>query len=167
MLPHMVPPQHLTRSHGLRGAVTSSLSSGSLAVGGLLVAWLNPAGALLVDGACFLGRGAVLAVVTPPDVRSDAEEGLWGFLPKGRGVRYLWRDRCLRRLMLLIALRNLAFGPMQIFSLVFSRLVLPLGTEGYGLLEAASGIGSVGAGVFGIGPSPFCAIAQRGLARLS
>lgn len=82
VLPHMVPPQHLTRSHGLRGAVTSSLSSGSLAVGGLLVAWLNPAGALLVDGACFLGRGAVLAVVTLPDVRSDAEEGLWGFLPK-------------------------------------------------------------------------------------
>ena len=148
VFPRMVPPEHLTRANGLWAAATSSLNIGSFAVGGLLVAWLTPAGALLVDGASFLCSGAVLAVMTLPDVRSDAEEGLWGFLRQSvAGVQYLWRDRYLRRLILLVAPMNLVFGPMQIFSLVFSRLVLHLGTEGYGFIEAASGVGSVGAGL--------------------
>ncbi len=148
VFPRMVPPEHLTRANGLWAAVTSSLSIGSFAVGGLLVAWLTPAGALLVDGVSFLCSGAVLAILRLPDVRSDTEGGLLGFLRESvAGVRYLWRDSYLRRLILLIAPMNLVFGPMQIFSLVFSRLVLHLGTEGYGFIEAASGLGSVGAGL--------------------
>jgi len=144
----MVPPEHLTKANGLWASVTSTLSIGSFAVGGILVAWLSPGWALMVDAVSFAVSGAVLALMPLPQVRADAKPGGMAFVRDSlAGIRYLWGDTYLRRLILVIAPMNLAFGPLQVFSLVFSRLILHAGTAGYGAIEAASGLGSVLAGL--------------------
>lgn len=144
----MVPPQHLTKANGLWAAVTSTLSIGSFAIGGVLVAWLRPGGALIVDTVSFAVSGAILAGMSLPDVRAETKPGGMAFMRESlAGIRYLWGDIYLRRLIMVIAPMNLVFGPFQVFSLVFSRLILHTGTAGYGAIEAASGMGSVLAGL--------------------
>ncbi len=147
VIPRVVPPKHLARANGLWTAVMGVLSIGSYAVGGLLIAWLSPGWALIVDAVTFAVSGGVLCWLRIPDVRAKASRGARGLLTdSAAGLRDLWGDRYLRRLILVLAPMNLVFGPFPIFSLVFSRLLLHAGIAGFGTIEAASGLGSVAAG---------------------
>lgn len=143
-----VPEAHLTEANGLWQSVMSVLSVVSYGVGGVLVALMTPARALLLDAVSFLAAGVVLAVVAWPDVRAPAAAGGFAFLHDSlSGLRYLWDDRVLRRLVLLVAPVNLLFGPMLIFSAAFSDRVLHAGTAGYGVIEMAAGVGSIVSGL--------------------
>jgi hypothetical protein len=113
-------------------------------VGGILIAWLHPDRALLLDALSFVLSGALLAVVAWPNVQASVTPGGYGFIQDALvGLRYLWADRVLRRLLLVLSPLNVAFGPMVIFSAAFSNRVLHAGPTGYGVIEAAAGVGSI------------------------
>lgn len=148
VFPDVVPPEHLTEANGLWASALSLLSIGSYALGGVLVAVLSPGWALVVDAMSFAVSGAVLALLPISQRRAAAQKGVWNFVYDSfAGIRYLWNDRYLRRFILVVAPMNAVFGPIQIFSLIFSRLVLHAGLTGYGVIEACSGLGSILAGL--------------------
>jgi hypothetical protein len=149
VFPRVVPPEHLTRANGVWSATLAVLNVGAYAVGGGVVALVHPSGALLLDAATFVISGALLAVVPLPAIQaSPSDRGMWAFLHDSvAGVRDLWHDRYLRRVILIVGPMNMVFGPLQVFSLVFSRVVLHGGPVSYGAIEAASGLGSVAAGL--------------------
>lgn len=102
----------------------------------------------MLDGGTFLASGALLAILTIPDIRAQAEKGLWGFLhDSGAGLQFLWQDRYLRRLIFVVLPLNLLFGPIQIFSLVFSRTIIHAGAGAYGAIEAMAGLGFIVSGL--------------------
>ncbi len=143
-----VPESRLTEANGLWQSALSVLSVLSYGVGGALIALLSPARALLLDGASFLLAALVVAVVSWPNVRAPATRGGRGFLTDALvGLRYLWSDRILRRLLLILSPVNLLFGPALIFSAAFSNRVLHAGTTGFGLIEMGAGIGSIVSGL--------------------
>lgn len=143
-----VPPDRLTDANGLWQSSLSVLSVVSFGVGGVLVALVSPARALLLDAMSFLVSGSVLAAVAWPDIRAAVSTGGFGFLSDALlGLRYFWDDAVLRRLLLLIAPVNVLFGPMLIFSAAFSNRVLHTGAVGFGIIEMAAGLGSIVAGL--------------------
>lgn len=143
-----VPDERLTEANGLWQSVMSVLSVVSYGVGGVLVAWMSPARALLLDALSFLVGGLVLAVVAWPDVRAAKSVGRFSLISDALiGVRYFWNDRVLRRLLLLVSPVNIIFGPMLIFSAAFSNRVLHTGVAGFGVIEMAAGVGSIVGGL--------------------
>jgi hypothetical protein len=88
-----VPPDRLTDANGLWQSSLSVLSVVSFGVGGVLVALVSPARALLLDAMSFLVSGSVLAAVAWPDIRAAVSTGGFGFLSDALlGLRYFWDD---------------------------------------------------------------------------
>ncbi len=118
------------------------------ATGGVLVAGIDPGGALLVDAATFLASAALVrfGLVDRPAVGAQASESesggaesWWGRI--GGGAALVWRDR---RLRLLVAL-----GSLGGFYVIVEGLAVPYaqryggGAGAVGLLLAASPAGAV------------------------
>jgi MFS family permease len=143
-----VPDTRLTDANGLWQSALSVLSVLSYGLGGVLIALLSPARALLLDGASFLLGALVVAAATWPDARATASSGGFGFLRDAlAGLRYIGNDRVLRHLLFVLAPVNVLFGPILILSAALSDRVLHTGTVGFGLMEMGAGMGSIVAGL--------------------
>lgn len=115
---------------------------------------VGPAVAGLVIGAagvgpCFLANGlsylAVLwslgAMRLPPFAPQPHPESVWdGFRV---GVAFIWRERRVRALVLLVAAMSIFGYPFLVLMPVFARDVLQSGAAGYGALMASVGVGAM------------------------
>jgi MFS family permease len=133
----------LTRAGGLLGAVNEAASFLGPALGGVLVVLIGPANVLVADAASYLCAFALVATLVPA-AASGIEEG--GTATKVRdGIRYVLRDRVLRRRVLGIGLIEIAFTAMLT---TFPVLALHRGGATVaGWLLAAYGAGSVVGGL--------------------
>jgi MFS family permease len=130
----------LTRLGGLLGAVNESASFVGPALGGVLVAVFGPSPVLLLDAASYLCAFALIGVLVRP-AGSAAAAIADDDASIGAGLRYLWRNHDVRRLVLGVSVISLSWA-----ALVATVPVLALhrgGASVAGLLLGAYGAGSV------------------------
>jgi MFS family permease len=129
----------LTRLGGLLNAVNESASFAGPALGGVLVAVFGPPTVLLVDAASYLCAFALIGLLVRTGQPAPAADDDDGSIVAG--LRYLWRSRRLRRLMLGVGIIGIAWSAM-----VATIPVLALhhgGASVAGWLLGAYGAGSV------------------------
>jgi MFS family permease len=129
----------LTRLGGLLNSVNESASFAGPALGGVLVAAFGPPTVLLVDAASYLCAFALIGLLVRADPPAPAGEDDDGSI--AAGLRYLWRSRSLRRLMIGVGVLGIAWTAM-----VGTVPVLALhhgGASEAGWLLGAYGAGSV------------------------
>lgn len=148
LLPAIVRPQSLQQANGrLVTAEVVVFESVGPAAGGFLFA---AAAALpfAVDAASFFVSAALLLVVARALPAPTAARQPSSVLTDLRiGWRWFSRQPLVRSLTVLSAAVNLAAGGFYAVFVLFSRDELALGPAGYGLLIAASTVGSVVAGL--------------------
>jgi MFS family permease len=133
----------LTRLGGLLGAVNESASFVGPALGGVLVAVFGPSPVLLLDAASYLCAFALIGMLVRPVSAESATAGDDASI--GAGLRYLWRNQDVRRLVLGVGVISLSWA-----ALVATVPVLALhrgGASVAGFLLGAYGAGSVVGGL--------------------
>jgi MFS family permease len=133
----------LTRLGGLLGALNESASFVGPALGGVLVAVFGPSPVLLIDAASYLCAFALIGLLVKPANSAAATAGDDASI--GAGLRYLWRNHDVRRLVLGVGVISLSWA-----ALVATVPVLALhhgGASVAGLLLGAYGAGSVVGGL--------------------
>ena len=133
----------LTRLGGLLGALNESASFVGPALGGVLVAVFGPSPVLLIDAASYLCAFALIGLLVKPANSAAATAGDDASI--GAGLRYLWRNHDVRRLVVGVGVISLSWA-----ALVATVPVLALhhgGASVAGLLLGAYGAGSVVGGL--------------------
>ena len=133
----------LTRLGGLLGALNESASFVGPALGGVLVAVFGPSPVLLIDAASYLCAFALIGLLVKPANSAAATAGDDASI--GAGLRYLWRNHDVRRLVLGVGVISLSWA-----ALIATVPVLALhhgGASVAGLLLGAYGAGSVVGGL--------------------
>ncbi len=143
LLPMIVPSAALERANSL--LVTSQTLMSTLIgapVGGLLYA-LAPALPPLADAVTF-GLAALLVLAIPGSFSARTGPGgttVWQEI--GTGLRWLWRDRVLRTLTLLLGLSGLTFAAAEAVLVLYALEVLKGGTLTFTVLLMAFAVGGL------------------------
>ena len=131
----------MERASGIRSAIQQSAILIGAPVGGILVAAFGATTALWLDAASFLVSAALVGGFVPrPVAPGETEERGRFFAELAEGMRFIWRQRVLRAVVLMVLLSNLLEAPFPVVMSVFAR-------EEYG---SASDLGLM-FGVFGGG----------------
>lgn len=140
--PDLVPPHEFTQAVALSSMTFNAGRAIGPALGGALVAAAGPGWAFIVNGASFLGTGAVLAWWRPEraSVRMPAER-----LPGAvrAGWRYGVNAPALRGVLIRTAAFAAPAAALQALVPAVTRDRLEMGSGGYGLLLGCFGLGAV------------------------
>ena len=115
-VPLLVPQEQLVRINSLDQSITSLSSIAGPALGIFLYGAWGLAGVMLFDALCAAAACACLAAARIPCMRrgGDARAGVWADMREG--AAFIWRDRGLRSLMLLVMAAMLLFMPASSLS---------------------------------------------------
>ena len=145
MTARLVPAEHLERATGLMQGTDQTMTTLGYVGGGVLVAVLGRAHAIVLDGASFLVFAALLLFVQfPARAPRPAGEGFWQTFREG--LSYTRRSAVLMGLPLLGLVMNAAFAPLDML-MPKRMLTLGAGEQGYGLFFGLL-LGGVAAGSF-------------------
>lgn len=112
----------MERASGIRSGIQQSAILLGAPVGGVLVAAFGATAALWLDAASFLVSAALVGVFVPrPATASEAEEKGAFFVELTEGLRFIWRQRVLRAVVLMVLLTNLLEAPFPVVMSVFAR----------------------------------------------
>ncbi|MEE6312094.1 MFS transporter [Plantactinospora veratri] len=140
----VVPPDQLTRTHGMRSLAYRVSAIAGAPFGGLMVAISGIEATFgIVAAMLAMSTLALVFVQIRQAAVSDTTKGNRNLLTEmGQGLRYLLNERLLRTLFLLIALMELAFA--SAFNLGVPLLVNARGwgADGLGLLVGCFGVGA-------------------------
>lgn len=142
-LPAIVEKDDLVAANGRTSASESISQILGPGIGGVLVQFFAPAGALLVDAISFLGSALLLARVPNPPATAVPETRRPMRLEIIEGLNYVLRDPRLRALTFCSAQFNLFFGVQEALVMVFLVRVIHLRSWQIGLLFGAAGVGGV------------------------
>jgi MFS family permease len=147
VLPALVPPELLAKANGSQQV---SLTVGESFLGPPAGSLLFAAAAALpfgLDAASFAGSAALLArLPRTGQAPEDAERpGIRAQIAEG--LRWLARHRLLRVVAVLLGIYNFANQMGQAVLVLLATQTLHVSTRGYGLLLAASAVGSVVGGL--------------------
>ena len=148
-LPALVRPEQLMRANAWIGMSLNIQVAAGPVLGGLLVELLDFRGALAVNALSFLVSALFLLGLPPLRAPSDGAEAR-GFLAVGMdGLRFAWRNRVVRTLIVALFV-GVAFAGLDDVALVFLvRDTLGGSALAYGLVAGAYGIGML-AGSLGL-----------------
>jgi MFS family permease len=141
VLPALVPPELLDRANGSQQV---SLTVGESFLGPPAGSLLFAAAAALpfgLDAVSFAGSAALLARLP----RTPRRQGRRA--PVAEGLRWLARHRLLRVVAVLLGIYNFANQMGQAILVLLATQTLHISSRGFGLLLAASAIGSVAGGL--------------------
>jgi MFS family permease len=147
VLPALVPPELLAKANGSQQV---SLTVGESFVGPPVGSLLFAAAAALpfgLDAASFAGSAALVA--TLPRTRPAPEHAKRPAIRAqiAEGLRWLVRHRLIRVVAVLLGIYNFANQMGQAVLVLLATQTLHVSTRGYGLLLAASAVGSVVGGL--------------------
>ncbi|MGH3127516.1 MAG: MFS transporter, partial [Gaiellaceae bacterium] len=143
----------MERASGIRSAIQQSAILIGAPVGGVLVAAFGATTALWLDAASFLVSATLVGVFVPrPAAATEAEEKGAFFVELAEGMRFIWRQRVLRAVVLMVLLTNLLEAPFPVVTAVMAReeygsaadLGLMLGVFGGGALAGALVYSAIG-----------------------
>jgi len=148
----------MTANAWLVSALNAGFAVGPL-LGGVLVAAIGVSGALYVNAGSFLLSAALL--VGLPHLRSDdVEEDRLGFLATIReGLAFARKDRMMRAILLGLLLGVTAAALDNVALVFMATRVFDAGPAGFGLLDAAFGIGMITASLVLVRKQPLSAAA--------
>jgi len=137
----------MERASGIRGAIQngSVLVGGPL--GGILVASVGATTALWLNAASFLVSAAIVAIAIPKARRPlDADPPGRFFAELAEGMRFIWRNRLIRAIVLTVLLTNFLDAPFPVVMPVLVREAYGSATDlglMYGVLGGAGLVGSL------------------------
>jgi predicted MFS family arabinose efflux permease len=141
LLIQMTSKEDLLSAIALNSAVFNSARGVGPAIAGFLVAALGEGVCFLVNGISFLAViGGLLLMKLPPFERR-APDSPWSHLKEG--LRYVWHQHAVRRLLLVLAAASLATAPFLVLAPFFADQIFHRGSKGLGFLMAAMGVGAV------------------------
>lgn len=144
----------MERASGIRSGIQQSALLVGAPIGGVLVASFGATAALWLDAASFLVSAALVGVFVPRPAPMQAGERGRFLSELAEGMRFIWRQRVLRTVVLMVLLTNLLEAPFPVVTSVFAR-------EEYG---SAADLGLM-FGVFGggalIGSLVYSAVGHR------
>jgi MFS family permease len=148
-LPALVRPEQLLRANAWIGMSLNIQVAVGPVLGGLLVTWLGVRGALAANSLSFVISALVLLGLPALRAPSAGTDGR-GFLAVGvEGLRFAWRNRVVRTLIVALFL-GVAFAGLDDVALVFLvRETLGGGPLAFGLVTGAYGLGMI-AGSLGL-----------------
>ncbi|MDA8344647.1 MAG: MFS transporter [Thermaerobacter sp.] len=150
LLPNVVGMEELGAASGMNQGASAGAGLVGMSLGGFLMGVFGPALLLGIDAATFVvsfvsvGLLRLTREATMPAARSSVEGQPPSFLRElGAGLRFVYGSPFFRRLVLLGAIMNFAFMPLNVLDVVWVRQVLHLGALEYGILGAAVTIGVI------------------------
>lgn len=154
LIPNLVPQDDLVAANSVSSLTQQSSQILGPAIAGILIAipTFGIAGVSYLNAVSF-GAGVLgLLLMRLPDHLNDARktnESFWHELRDG--WRYVLRFRALVIILLLAMVLNFALAPIEVVLPIFVKKALGSGSEGFGMLLSAFGLGMVaGSIVIGI-----------------
>jgi MFS family permease len=113
----------MERATGIRGAIQQSSILVGAPIGGALVAVFGATTALWLDAASFLVSAALVILFVPRADKAQAEKAEGGryFAELAEGLRFIWRQRVIRAVVLTVLVTNLLDSPFPVLMSVFAR----------------------------------------------
>jgi predicted MFS family arabinose efflux permease len=147
LVPALVPPDRVLRATSLMEASVQGAAIAGPALGGAIVAAAGVAGAFGLNGLTFLASAALLLLVAfPPHAAGAAAEPFVRAM--GGGFRLLRADPTVAGVLACFAAVNVFTMPVILFLPYFAKDVFRVGATGLGWMEAALGLGMLGAALF-------------------
>jgi MFS family permease len=138
----MVGKSDLMNAVALNSAIFNGARVAGPAIGAVVLALWGPGMAFLVNGLSYLAVIAGLLMMKLPRYeRKPAETG-----PRQRvveGLRYVRHNETIATMMILTAVVSIFAFPYAMLMPVFAQDILGVGKEGYGVLMAVTGVGSL------------------------
>lgn len=142
MQTELVPREDLTNAIALNSAQFNLARIIGPTLGGFGILWFGMVGNFVLNGFSFVAVLIALAAIQYPACRAANDGGgMWREL--AAGFRYVYADRIMFLLVLLVALTSTFGVPYFIFIPLFAKDILHLGERGFGLLMACSGVGAL------------------------
>ena len=132
---------HLTdAAAGLRAVVAIDNVACGPAIGGVLIGAAGIGACFFINGMSYIAViTGLLAIRLPsPTTLAGRSSGWAGFRA---GIRFIWGERRMRTLMVLVAVLSVFGFPVLVLMPVIARDVLHTDARGYGLLMAGVGVG--------------------------
>lgn len=148
LIPELVPRRDLLNALSLNSATYTGAALLGPAIAGVLLGPLGAGALFFLNGVSY--GAVIIALSAMRDVRTHAG-GQHIDLGEAMvaGMRYAWRSRLIRALLVLSALAAIFGRSYQNLLPIFARDIWSGGEEGYGLLLSAAGAGAL-AGAFGL-----------------
>jgi len=146
IVPDLLAAERLPQANALQGLVRPlMIRLLGPALGGLVVAVLNPGSAFLVDGASFLLSAALLLAIRARPSHVASSHGLRrAFAEMGEGFRFVAANPWCWATLVSAMLSLLVFiGPVQVLLPFLVKNQLHLGPAALGTLYAVSGVGAI------------------------
>ena len=113
------------------------------AIGGLVLASMGAAWCFLINGLSFLAVLIALAGMKLPDDMGKPRSDRRILAEIGDGLRYVWHQPVVRTLVALVGVTSLFGLSYAVLLPAYATDVLKVDAKGYGLLNAAVGIGAL------------------------
>lgn len=135
--------EHYVEANQKMGVTQSTTDVAGPGVAGLLIGWLGPATALVVDAASYLGSlGTLLWIRTPEPPPPPAGERHLG-RELADGLRWVFGNRLLRSLAMLAPFTNFSMTCVWTLFLLYAVRDQGLGPATVGLIFSASAVGAL------------------------
>ncbi len=148
LIPDMVPRRDLLNALSLNSATYNGAALLGPAIAGVLLGPLGAGTLFFLNGISY--GAVIIALLAMRNVRTHAGGQHIHFGEAMlSGLRYAWRSRLIRSLLILSALAAIFGRSYQILLPIFARDIWSGGEQGYGLLLSAAGGGAL-VGAFGL-----------------
>ena len=139
LVPNLVPRHHLVNAIALNTTIGQSSNIVGPAIGGLMIGAFDLSATYLFNAVAYLGSMWALALIRAVAAPPPVEESPWRSLKDGLGF--------VRENSVIVSLMGMDFAAMLFGSyralLPVFAVSLGVGPEGFGLLNAAPGVGSL------------------------
>ncbi len=159
-------PEELTAANGASSTIESLAFFLGPAIGALLISATNIQTVLIVNVATFVVSAVLVSGIhgirpadegTPQGAGQDGDDELEekvGVLREmGGGFTFIWRDRNLMMIAILVCAQTVVAGATIVLGVVFAVEVLESGPEAVGIIDSAFGVGAIVGGFFAIARS--------------
>ncbi len=145
MIANTVPREALTSALALNGMVYPSTRIIAPAIGGILIATLGFKWNFFLEAAAYIAIILLLIPVKLP-YKTETAKRTSPMESLKDGIRYVWHERSIVQLIVLVFIPNFVFQPLIFILPVFTTEVLGRGVGAGGILAAAMGVGGIVAG---------------------
>jgi MFS family permease len=142
IIANLVGREDLTNAVALNAAVYNSARIIGPAIAGFIVAFWGEASCFLLNGFSFLGVILALLLMKVPE-NGQANGELHIGKQMVEGLKFIWEDKTIRGLMLIVAYSSFLTLPYVALMPAFASDVLNVGSEGLGLLMTGIGVGAL------------------------
>lgn len=143
----LVDKKHIASAIALNTGIFNTARVIGPTIAGLLIASVGIAPAFFINGVSFIAViASVLLMNIPRYIKIEQSDSVWRQLKSG--ALYIREHQHIRTPLLILFLLSLSTGPLVTFLPVFANDIFRVGEVGFGLLQAAFGLGAV-VGSFG------------------